>query len=54
MIHPYTAVAETSFTSTRTAILNAGAHNIATSDSVTDVLHEKCAIKQLLNETTWN
>jgi hypothetical protein len=50
MTQPYTTVAETKITSLRTASLNAGAHNVATSGGVTDVLHENCAIKQLLNE----
>jgi hypothetical protein len=50
MIHPYAIVAETTITPPRTALLNAGAHNVVTSGRVTDVLQEKCAIKQLLNE----
>ena len=50
MIHSYATLAEITVTSPRTALLNARAHDVVTSGRVTDVLHEKCAIKQLLNE----
>jgi hypothetical protein len=50
MTHPYATEAETIITSPRTASLSAGAHDVATSGRVTDVLHEKRVIKRLLNE----